>query len=249
MNNYYVCIKRSMHSSDEEAFDSFGFDTLREAKGFRQELLEEGTSEKNCWIKISNGNLTLKDLFDEEKDFIVELPLNNDYYLFVEGLDKFGCSIIGTFDTKRIRKFCVELIDNDGEVVKGLISYDINLSIKLIALQTKGYQAIEEFKKESKEEQAKELSIATFMYFEGTKLTEYGNYSFDFDGLIEKLPHLNLTKQWLYDHYEDIVSILEEHPGVASVEEFDKIHHKNLYFDINFYGEFCGLTEEDGCYY
>lgn len=41
---------------------------------------------------------TIKDLFIQEKSYIVEYKLNDKYYLFIEALDEFDCAINGAFN-------------------------------------------------------------------------------------------------------------------------------------------------------
>lgn len=237
--NYFLCRQRPTHSIDESPYDIIACETLKEAREDKKFFEQDG--DKNWWI-TANDEKILIDLFEAEKEYILEIALNKDYYLFIEALDEFGGSIQEEkFNINNIKNLCIELIDSNGDYVASVSNANINIFSDVKQLKDEGFEEIKEIKKVL----ATEESIAAYMYFEGTKHTEYGTYSFYFDDLIEKLPHLNLTKNWLYDHYENIVSILEEHPGVTSVEEFDAEHYENLYFDINFYGEFCGLTNED----
>ena len=62
---------------------------------------------------------TLKDLFTANANYIVEIPINEEFHFFVEGLDANGCTNTGKeFNIGYIKNFCIEVIDNDGEVVE-----------------------------------------------------------------------------------------------------------------------------------
>ena len=63
--------------------------------------------------------MTLKDLFTSKAHYIVEIPLNHGFHLFIEGLDENGCTnTVEEFDINNVKNFCIELIDNNGEVVE-----------------------------------------------------------------------------------------------------------------------------------
>lgn len=58
--------------------------------------------------------MKLKDLFLEEKNYIVgiEIP-NTNYMLFIEGLNEFGESINREFNINNIKTFCIELLKEE----------------------------------------------------------------------------------------------------------------------------------------
>lgn len=54
--------------------------------------------------------MIFEELFIKEKSYIIEIKIDDKYYLWVENLDKNGCSIIGDFDEKKLtNNYLVEL--------------------------------------------------------------------------------------------------------------------------------------------
>lgn len=71
---------------------------------------------------------TLKDLFLSNASYIIELPLNKERHLFIEGLSENGCTNTDfEFDVDNIKNFCIELIDNDGEYMETVDNIGITL--------------------------------------------------------------------------------------------------------------------------
>lgn len=59
-----------------------------------------------------NFKKNLKDLFLKERTYIITIPYNNKYYLYIEGLCEYGgCIINNNFDIKEIKTFCIEIIE------------------------------------------------------------------------------------------------------------------------------------------
>ena len=59
-----------------------------------------------------NLDKTLKDLFLKKQTYIITISYNNKYYLYIEGLGEYGCSIINdTFNINEIKTFCIEIIE------------------------------------------------------------------------------------------------------------------------------------------
>lgn len=74
--------------------------------------------------------VSLKDLFIKEQSYIIEIDYLSGIYLYIEGLDKFGCAIDSDFNKNKLtNNLCIELHDNydsedsDSEVE----NYDIDL--------------------------------------------------------------------------------------------------------------------------
>lgn len=61
--------------------------------------------------------MTIEELFEKEGSYILELPLNDKYVLFVEGLDENGFAIQKDFNIKNIKTFCIEIINPEGEAL------------------------------------------------------------------------------------------------------------------------------------
>lgn len=80
--------------------------------------------------------------------------------------------------------------------------------------------------------------IASYMYYKGTKETEYGTMTFYIDDFSKEI---NVSEKYLIKHYEEIVSELLTHPGVIDVygSEIQK------YFDITFSLNYCGIEAEE----
>ena len=71
---------------------------------------------------------TLKDLFLSKKNYIIEIPINDEQYLFVEGLDENGCTNTDRdeFIIDHIKTFCIELMDAE-DVVDSIDSIGVTL--------------------------------------------------------------------------------------------------------------------------
>ena len=70
---------------------------------------------------------TIKDLFIEQKSYIVEYKLNDKYYLFIEALSENGCTLTRKFDKLYMwRKNKTKLENN---ILVELHSYDFDDSI------------------------------------------------------------------------------------------------------------------------
>jgi hypothetical protein len=61
---------------------------------------------------------TPRHLFVADQTYIIEVPIDEEYHLFIEGLDENGCTNTGEeFNIDNIKNFCIEVIDGDGEIV------------------------------------------------------------------------------------------------------------------------------------
>ena len=79
---------------------------------------------------------TLKDLFSEKANYVVELPLNAEYHLFIEGLDEYGgTNTAREFNADNIKTLCVELIDSDGEYVETVDNIGVTLETDIERLK------------------------------------------------------------------------------------------------------------------
>lgn len=80
--------------------------------------------------------MTIKDLFIKENNYIVEFKVSiilDYYYVYIEGLDKYGCAILGKFDIRKIKTLCIELIDSDGDFKTiDNLGIDLNTSIETL---------------------------------------------------------------------------------------------------------------------
>ena len=72
---------------------------------------------------------TLRHLFMAYKTYIIEILIDEKHYFFVEGLDENGCTntVREEFNIDNIKNFCIEVIDNDGEVVNEIDRIGITL--------------------------------------------------------------------------------------------------------------------------
>lgn len=88
---------------------------------------------------------TLKDLFLAENSYIIEIPINDEYYLFVEGLDENGCTNTyrDEFSIEHIKTFCVELMD-DENVLDNIDSIDVTLDTTIEELKQKATDVLAE---------------------------------------------------------------------------------------------------------
>ena len=80
---------------------------------------------------------TLKDLFLEKGSYIIDIPINNKFHLFIEGLSENRCSIIDDFDIGNIKALCVELIE-DGECLVAIDDRGFSLGTPLEAIKRMG---------------------------------------------------------------------------------------------------------------
>ena len=71
---------------------------------------------------------TIEEKFKEEGSYILELPLNEKYKLFIEGLSENG-EVINTenFNVNNIKKFCVEIINAEGEALCSIDASELRL--------------------------------------------------------------------------------------------------------------------------
>jgi predicted secreted protein len=66
-------------------------------------------------------NEMLRKHFLEKQNYIIEIPINEKYYIWCEGLNEFGETITKEqFDIENIKNVCVELFDNNGNYIKTL---------------------------------------------------------------------------------------------------------------------------------
>lgn len=92
---------------------------------------------------------TLKDLFLEEQSYIVNIEINNDFSVYVEGLDNFGLGIFDkNYKVEDIEYFCIEIIFK-GEMLKNISKHNIILNATIEDIKTlfweemkKGYKVI-----------------------------------------------------------------------------------------------------------
>lgn len=92
---------------------------------------------------------TIKDLFAEQNSFLVDIELNKDFSVYVEGLDNFGLGIFDlNYKIEDIESFCVEIIFQS-EFLKNLSKHNITLNttveeIKQLAIEElrNGYKVI-----------------------------------------------------------------------------------------------------------
>lgn len=73
---------------------------------------------------------TLKDRFIAENDYILEIVIDNETLLFVEGLDELGCAIMEDFDIEKIENLCIELIVS-GDMVDTIDTQNITINTKI----------------------------------------------------------------------------------------------------------------------
>lgn len=79
---------------------------------------------------------TLKSLFETKKSYIIELPINKNYYLFIEGLTEWGEALTGEpFNVNNIKSLCIELFSSDGEYLKTVSNRNISLKTTIEALK------------------------------------------------------------------------------------------------------------------
>lgn len=73
---------------------------------------------------------TLKDRFIAENDYVIEIVIDNETLLFVEGLDELGCAIMEDFDIDKIKNLCIELIVS-GDMVDTIDTKNITINTKI----------------------------------------------------------------------------------------------------------------------
>lgn len=83
--------------------------------------------------------MTLKDLFISKCDYLVEIDINSEYFLFCEGLNENGCTnTFLEFDVNNIKKINLELIEKEtGESARSLDAYGIDLTETLESIREK----------------------------------------------------------------------------------------------------------------
>lgn len=84
--------------------------------------------------------VTLKDLFIENESYILEIDINEEYYLFCEGLDENGCTntVKDNFDVNNIKNLCLELFERKAyEYIESIDSRDITPNEKIEDLKEK----------------------------------------------------------------------------------------------------------------
>ena len=84
--------------------------------------------------------MTLKELFIANESYIVGIDINEEYYLFCEGLDKNGCTNVDldNFDINNIKNLCLELFKkNSSEYIETIDSYGIDLTETVDILKEK----------------------------------------------------------------------------------------------------------------
>lgn len=78
----------------------------------------------------------LRYYFDLASQYIVEIPLNEQSYFFVEGLDENGCTNTAEeFDIDNIKKLCIEVIDDCGYIVDEIDRIGITLDTTIEELK------------------------------------------------------------------------------------------------------------------
>lgn len=78
----------------------------------------------------------LRYYFDLASQYIFEIPLNEHFHLFIEGLDENGCTNAHKeFDINNIKAFCVEIIDDNGEYVKTIDVLGVTLDTTIERLR------------------------------------------------------------------------------------------------------------------
>lgn len=92
----------------------------------------------------------LEDLFNENKEYIIYIPIpNTKYFLYIEGLNEFGEVINDKhFNINNIKTFCIELFEeqSDGimEFYETIDPFGINLNENIEDLIEKTINYIEE---------------------------------------------------------------------------------------------------------
>lgn len=72
--------------------------------------------------------MTLRDLFTQKQSYIVEIKIDENYHLWIEGLSELGSSIDDKFNVDNIKNLCIELIDSqEGDYINTIDSYGITL--------------------------------------------------------------------------------------------------------------------------
>ncbi len=93
--------------------------------------------------------------------------------------------------------------------------------------------------------------VASWMYSNGIKHTEYGTWTFTFNDIIEEIGDalcecsVNHKKENikinLHIYFDDICEELESYYGIASVDgAYDS---KDGYFDLTYYTDYCGIKD------
>ena len=78
----------------------------------------------------------LRYVFESKSNYIVEVPIDEEYHIFIEGLDENGCTNTGEeFNIDNIKNFCIEVIDSDGEVVDEIDRVGITLDTTIEELK------------------------------------------------------------------------------------------------------------------
>lgn len=73
-------------------------------------------------------NQTLKNLFLNKKDYIITIDIDNNNYIFCEGLNEYGESINNeVFNINNIKNLCLELFTNN-EYVETIDNLNITIN-------------------------------------------------------------------------------------------------------------------------
>lgn len=139
---------------------------------------------------------TIEEKFKEKGSYILELPLNEKYKLFVEGLSENGEAIQEEdFNVNNIKKFCVEIINAEGEALCSIDASELRL-----------YNSIEKFTDLAKER----LEVGTLYYH-----NLYYSYCIQYG----PNPYSDYNEYESYDDFKfDIDYYLDE-----DVEELEKL--------------------------
>ena len=78
----------------------------------------------------------LRYLFSLKANYIIEIPINEEFHFFVEGLDSNGCTNTHKeFNIDNIKNFCIEVIDSDGEYVETIDNIGVTLDTTIEELK------------------------------------------------------------------------------------------------------------------
>lgn len=119
-------------------------DYLYKDDEFAGEIVEIGNAvEESCKSLKENtdDNKTLKDVLSERKSFVVSVPLDSKYHLFIEGLSESGESIDGEFSIDKVYKCIVEVHETGVDLVDTLDG-PFNLDTELSTLIEKAEEVV-----------------------------------------------------------------------------------------------------------
>lgn len=85
-----------------------------------------------------NNKATLYYLFNANKTYTLEIPINKEHYLFIEGLNENGCTntYLDEFNINNIKNFCIELFDSV-DVVDDIDSIGVTLNTTIEELKAR----------------------------------------------------------------------------------------------------------------